>query len=182
MAWTTPFTAVAGVVLATAQWNSGVRDNFAETEAAKATAAGRLIITTAANAIAERVPSYASVATSQTTASTTFTDLATVGPTVGPLTTGASAIYIASSFIQNSVAGQGGYMGVAVSGASTIAADVLRALRIISGTAAENAKVSYIGMFANALTGGSNTFTAKYSSIASGTVTYASRELIVIPL
>jgi len=73
-------------------------------------------------------------------------------------------------------------MGCAVSGATTIAADVTRALRIMSGAAAENSKQSYIGMFFATLTAGSNTFQAKYSTVGAGTSTFDERELLVIPL
>ena len=183
MAWSTPLTAVTNAALTAAQWNASVRDNLAETAPAKATATGRIFVTTAANSIAERIPSIVRVTGGgQGTASTSFTDLTTVGPTISSLATGTSAIFAVSAFCLNTSAGQGCYMGVAVSGASTIAADVNRALRIMSGAANENSKQSYIGMFATTLTAGSNTFQAKYASVASGTATFDERELLVLPL
>lgn len=183
MAYSTPLTAVANATLTAAQWNASVRDNILETPAAKATATGRMYISNGVNSIVERVPSIARVTGGgQGTASTSFTDLTTVGPTISSLATGTSAIFAVSAFVQNSSAGQGGYMGCAVSGASTIAADVTRSMRVISETAAANQKMSYIGMFSGTLTAGANTFQAKYSSIASGTATFDERELLVIPL
>lgn len=187
MAYTTPLTAVALSPLTAAQWNASVRDNFLETGPAKATAAGRLLVTTAAGAIAERVPQVQRiVGGGQSTTLATFTDLTTVGPTCANVLTGTAAIYIVSAFIQNNSAGQGGYMGVAVSGASSIAADSNRALRIMSGAIGENSKQSYAGMFfpasGNGLTAGANTFQAKYSVVATGQATFDERELIIIPL
>ncbi len=181
MAWTTPFTAVAGVTLTASLWNLGLRDNMAETEPGKATTAGRTMTTAAVNGIAERVPSWAQVATAQTIAVTTPGDLTTVGPAV-TVTTGPSAIYMISAFISNSTALAGGLMSVAVSGATTLSASTTRILRIMSGAASENAKQSFIGMFDGSLTPGSNTFTAKYAIVGSGTASFSSRELVVFPL
>ncbi len=183
MAFTTPLTAVAGTALTAAQWNASVRDNFLETGPAKATAAGNLLVTSGVGAIGERRPTIARiVGGGQSTASATFVDLLTVGPTVGPLLTGTSAIYIVAAFVQNATAGQGGYMGVTVSGASAIAGDSNRSLRIMSGAAGENAKQGYAGMFFGSLTPGANTFKAVYSVVASGIATFDERELLIIPL
>ncbi len=183
MAWTTPLTAVANAALTAAQWNASVRDDLLETAVAKATAAGRYYVSTAANALAERIPSIARVATSQTTTSTSFGDLATVGPAISTLATGISAIFIVGAFIASNTAQTGGYMGVTVSGASSVTVDPLRSLRTMSGAANESAKCSYVGIFDATLTAGNNTFTAKYAATTGATtVTYVERELLVLPL
>jgi hypothetical protein len=184
MAWSTALTAVSNAALTAAQWNASVRDNLAETAPAKATATGRIFVTTGANAIAERIPSIGRVTGGgQGTTSTSFVDLTTVGPNVNSLTTGTSAIFAVSSFCLNTQAANGCYMGVAVSSASTIAADVNRSLRVMSGAASENSKGSYVGMFGGTLTAGSNTFSAKYAALFNtGTATFDERELLVIPL
>lgn len=184
MAWSTPLTAVANAALTAAQWNASVRDNLLETSPAKATGAGRIYVSTGVNAVAERVPSTVRVTGgAQGTTSTTFGDnLTTVGPTISNLTTGTSAIFALSAFVSNPTAGQGGYMGCAVSGASAIAADGTRALRFISSNASEIQKASYIGMFNGTLTAGSNTFKAQYANVNTGTATFDEREIMVIPL
>lgn len=179
MAWTTPFTAVSNTALTAAIWNSGVRDNFAETEPAKASSTGGLLVTTGANAIVQRTPTRTVISTAQTTTSSTLVDLTTAGPAV-TVTTGTRAIIILSSYIQNSTAGAGGYMAFAVSGATTTAADGNRSLRIMSAISAENQKESYMGFVS--LNAGSNTFTAKYAAVGGGTASYSERELSVIPL
>jgi hypothetical protein len=73
-------------------------------------------------------------------------------------------------------------VGVAVSGATTIAADALRSLRIMSGAAGENSKQSYVGMFSGTLTAGNNTFKAQYAVVTTGTGSFDERELLVLPL
>lgn len=186
MAWSTLPTYSDGNILTAAQLLA-IRDNINETAPAKATATGRLFVSTGANTLAERVPTVVRVTGGpQTTGSATFTDLVTTGPTISSLATGTNAIFAVSAFILNTTAGQGGYMGVNVSGASTISADVTRALRIMSGGASELSKQSYVGMFSSvagaALTAGNNTFKAQYSVVASGTASFDERELLVIPL
>jgi hypothetical protein len=184
VAYSTPLTAVANATLTAAQWNASVRDNILETPAAKATATGRMYISNGVNSIAERVPSIARVTGgAQGTTSTSFTNLTTVGPTISSLATGTSAIFAVSAYALSTVAQAGAYMGVDVSGSSTIAADLNRSLRVISEVASVSQKMSYIGMFAGTLTAGSNTFQAKYASTSgASTATFDERELIVIPL
>lgn len=117
----------------------------------------------------------ASVATSQTTASTSYTDLATVGPAV-TVTTSTRALV----FIMADLGNATGWarMSVAVSGATTIAAsDGERAL----SHSASVLHRSGITILELALNAGSNTFTAKYKATA-GTSTFADRTIIVVPL
>lgn len=91
MAWTAPMTAVPRDVWSAALFNAHVRDNMLETMAGKATSAGGYFVTTAANAIAQRTPGSAVVATSQTRLNTTYGDLTTAGPAV-TATTGTEAL------------------------------------------------------------------------------------------
>lgn len=180
MSWSTPLTAVSNATLTAAQWNASVRDNLLETAPAKATAAGRIFVTTAANAIAERVPSSATIATTETTASTTYVDLVSVGPTV-TVTTGTSAlIAITCGLSQNTV---GGYCNasVLVSGASSIAAGTF-VLNFRSGAANQQLVATNFNLMTG-LTAGSNTFKMQYNAGAGGgTATFFNRHLVVIPL
>jgi hypothetical protein len=119
------------------------------------------------------------VATSQTTTSATFTDLATVGPTV-TVTTGTSALVILSAAIESSN-GNRCYGGFAVSGATTIAAATTSALA--SGSGGGFIAVQSSWAIPVTLTAGSNTFTMKYASPSSGTtLTALNRTITVIPL
>jgi hypothetical protein len=177
MAWTAPLTWVSQALTA-ALLNQQLRDNMNETAPAKATAAGRFIVTTGLNAIAERVPTSAFVATPESTTSTSYTDLTTAGPAV-TVTAGASALVFVSCAMNNNTAGEYPIMSFAISGATTQSA--LDEWAISTYTPAANAtyrlsKASFVG-----LTAGSNTFTAKYK-VTAGTGSFSERRIIVIPL
>lgn len=180
MAWTTPLTAVANAALTAAQWNASVRDNLAETAPAKATTAGGIFVATGSNSLAQRIPSSATVVTSQTTVSTTFTDLATTGPAV-TVTTGPACIVSISCDASNSAtANAAAYMGIDISGATVAGAGSDRAL-MVNPSSSAGAGVQATRTTMLAVTGGSNTFTSKYR-VNSGTGTFLRRELVAIPL
>lgn len=179
MAWTTPLTAVSNATLTAAQWNASVRDNLLETAPAKATAAGRLIVTTASGAIAERVVDATTVATAEATASTSYAVLATAGPAV-TVTTGARAIVMLNAAISNSTLGQKSYVGCAVTGASSFSSSDSEALEFqVYGANAEFRGACTLAY--ETLTPGSNTFTMQYR-VSGGTATYSNRVLTVIAL
>ncbi|MER7272811.1 hypothetical protein ABT344_31540 [Micromonospora carbonacea] len=178
MAWTTPLTAVSNAALTAAQWNASVRDNLLETAPAKASAAGRIFVSTGTNAISERAVGSASVSTSETTSSTSPIALATSGPSVA-LTTGTRVIVILGAYMSNTNAAGTNSMALEVSGATTIAAgDPALALHFRSSSANGEAQISYA--FPLDVTAGTNTFTAKYS-VNLGTGTFGRRRIIVLP-
>lgn len=180
MAWTAPMTAVSGEIWTSAQFNAHIRDNLLETMPGKATAANRLYVSNGLNSIAERVPTQATVATSQTTSSTSYGDLATVGPAV-TVTTGTQAIVWAIVRSQHSAGGSGECSwSVAVSGATTVAAsDNWRGLQ--SGVTAANPNRFGVCHLFTGLTAGSNTFTIKYKTTGA-TATFQDRDIVVLPL
>lgn len=177
MAWTAPMTAMENSPWTSAQWNTHVRDNLNETAPAKATAANRYMVATAtANSIAERVPTTAVVTTSEGTTSTTYADLTTSGPAV-TVTTGVRALVMVRCQMTNAGAFEC-YMGHAVSGATTVAADDNYAYRF-QGT--EN-NAGFAATLHTTLTAGSNTFTAKYKSgSGANTATFNDRRITVFP-
>ena len=122
----------------------------------------------------------ARIETSQTTTNeSSFTDLGTVGPTV-TLTTGTKALVTITCETQQITGGVFGLVGFAVSGATTIAADTARCVRI-AGTGS-NSQSSCTFMLSN-LNAGSNTFTLKYRGSGGGfTHTFLNREIIVMNL
>ena len=178
MAWTAPMTAVSGATFTAAQFNQFVRDNLNETAPAKATAAAQFFVSTAANAIAARQMSNQVVTTSESTSSTSYTDLTTVGPTV-TATTSTLAMVLFASRIQNSLTNGAAEVSVAVSGASSVAASANWAIKMDGIASANNIRMGMAHVFTG-LTAGSNTFTMKYL-VGSGTGTFAARELIVLP-
>lgn len=178
MPWSTPLTAVANAALTAAQWNASVRDNLLETAPAKATTASAIFVTTGANSIAQRIPASDVVGSTQTTTSTTYVDLATIGPQV-TVTTGGSALVMFGGFVTVDTAGARALMGYAVSGSTTVAATDANALahdvsstgRIIGATRTIMQTVA----------AGSNTFKCQYK-VGGGTGTFAQRNIVVIPL
>ena len=176
IAWSTPLTAVAGAALTFGQWNASVRDNLLETAPAKATTAGRHFAVAGTNSIVERAIQFNSTALSQDTASATFTDLGTIGPTVSPTLTSRAIVFLYCSCL-NSTAGAASLMGYEVSGASSISAADSFSLAL-RDTLAQRA--SAVFFHTTGLTAGTNTFTAKYR-VTAGTGTWDDRKISVFP-
>lgn len=171
-------TAVSNTVFTAAQFNTHVRDNLNETAPAKATAAGQIFVATGVNSLAARTPSRARVDTSETTSSSSFGDLATVGPAV-TVTTGTTALVIVTAAISNNTANVVLLVSFTVSGATSFTAD--NTVRICRDGMAANTLVRYSAATLFPLTAGSNTFTMKYNTQAATTATFSMREIIVIP-
>lgn len=181
MAWTSPMTFVANSVLTAAQLNTNLRDNLNETAPAKATTAGSIFVATGSNAIAERVITSDLVSAAQTTTSTSYTDLATAGPSV-EVTTSVRALVIIGAAASNNTSGQGFRMSIAVSGATTLNALDDYAFGGTSSSANDQLVGSKAWYF-DSLTPGSNVFTAKYRVLSGGgTGNWQRRSMVVVPL
>ena len=118
------------------------------------------------------------VATSQTTTSTNFTDLATVQSIT--LTTGTKVLVLLSANTDNSAAGGYGNISVAVSGATTRAATDADGLFLSGYNTSSPAAINTTHVYLTC-TAGSNTFTMKFKSDG-GTETFANRRMTVIDL
>lgn len=122
------------------------------------------------------------VATSQTTTSGSFTDLATAGPAV-TLTTGTKVLVIVTAgSISNDTGSRGAFMSFAISGATTTAASTTSSVSIVNGGTETGYKVQASAVYRVTCTAGSNTFTAKYQQSDGGTATFANRSITVIDL
>lgn len=121
---------------------------------------------------------YATVSTNQTTTSTTFTDLVTTGPAVTVTVPASGALKVTvTSYLSNDTNGDGAVMGVALSGANTVAAPAgSNNLYLQTGGNNMQASLSWV---ITGLTPGSTTVTAKYRATTGGTATFGSRVLIV---
>jgi hypothetical protein len=172
-------TAVAGTAFTAAQFNTYVRDNLNTTAPAVATTAGRIIVTTGLNSVTERNPDVGFLATSQGTATTTYTDLATVGPTI-TVTCGVKAMVIIGGGISNSTAGSGGRIGVDLSGANTSAASDTNSFLIESGNASDAFKGTWVTIF-SPISVGSTQFRLKYRCVGAATATFNDRLVAVVP-
>lgn len=123
----------------------------------------------------------ASVLTAETNASSSYGDLATVGPSV-TVNTGTSALVVLNAQMSHSVVGGFPLMAVAVSGATTIAANDDQALGFEAGTVGQDIQTSST-FVVTGLTPGANIFTAKYRTVSgTATSTFRRRHITVIPL
>lgn len=121
-------------------------------------------------------PVSATVATSETTTSTTYADLATVGPSVSVLT-GTSALVTVGCKQLFAGTGTQTWMSYGVTGATTNAATDARASYFQS--AAGTIKGDSYTALLTGLTGGLNVFTAKYKTVATTTGTFLDRSITV---
>lgn len=128
-------------------------------------------------------PVAARINTNETTSSTTFTDLTTVGPTVttyiGPRRS--CIVLLSATHYQNNGSAS---MGFTVSGASTIPADIFRATwwNNVTNTNTSVSVTQVIALSAaDGLNQGTNTFTAKYQKGGSLAASFDTRTITVIP-
>jgi hypothetical protein len=120
--------------------------------------------------------------TSETTTSTTYADLATIGPevTVNIRDDGSGtgrALFIVGGRLTNNTVGQQCFMSVA--GAALPATDSTALAN--TAEASSNLLIASHVFIAGGLTPGSRTYTAKYR-VTGGTGTFSARRLTVIPL
>jgi len=126
--------------------------------------------------------SLATVATDQTTTSTSYADLATAGPAV-TVTTGTKALVSIKASMANGAVLTGQMMGVAVSGATTVAAsDTYGAGYKYIGGPTNFQPVMAATFLITGLTAGSNTFTAKYRSVTGDAIYFKERMISVVDL
>lgn len=177
MAWTAPMTFVDGTPLTASQLNIYLRDNMNETEAAKATSKGGLMISTALNRIEERSGGSHIINTGEETTSTSYTDLETVGPTV-TCNTYTRAMVFVNSQISLNVSGASIQIGIEVSGQTTKTAETVMTM---DGFGEDKPQRFGSAMFHEDLTPGENTFTMKYRVPSGNTGTFSERSLVVIP-
>lgn len=122
----------------------------------------------------------ATVATGETTSSTTAADLSTTGPSV-TVTIGANglAFVSVSANYQHTSASIEGVLYYVISGATTVAATQIAGDR--NPTINQNIQLSGSRLITG-LTPGSNTFKLQYSNTTGATATFGSRFITVLPL
>jgi hypothetical protein len=177
MAWSAPMTAVSNSVFTAAQFNTFIRDNLNETAPAKASTSGAHFAVSGTNEISERISTTTNLLIAETTTSTSYTDLTTIGPAV-TVETGPMALVLVHGSIENTGAGSS-RMAYEVTGDSSIAPADNRGIGTF-GVAGVGIVASGVALHDD-LTPGTNTFTAKYR-VASGTGTFQSRRIVVFPL
>lgn len=180
MSWTTPLTAVSNSPLTAAQWNASVRDNLNETAPAKASSSGTIFAGAGANTIAQRTVTFASIATSEGTAVTSYGALTTPGPSVS-ITTGTNALAWVTAQVSQSTTSAFACYSLDVSGATTIAASDADAMMWQPSGASSGMRASACIAYTAQLTPGLNNFISRYRASA-GTATFQNRKLAVIGL
>jgi hypothetical protein len=171
-------TAIAGSVFTASQFNQFIRDNLSETAPAKATVPGSYFAVSDTNQIAQRTPATATVNVSESTASTSFVDLTTLGPQV-TVNTGTSALILITAEITNNTASQAGRIGITISGATSETPDGTTVLRQETNGTSEFNRCTMARLHTT-LTPGSNTFRMVYAA-TSGTAAFNFRNIIVMP-
>lgn len=180
MTWTAPPTFTDGAVLTGAQLNI-LRDDLNETAPAKATSVGSFFIGQGANIIAERQISTVRVATGETTTSGTYVEL-TTHANITVTTSTLCLVWVAARMYTSTIDGIC-FNAFQVSGASTIAADDDSAHQVTSSTVNARGRSGSLTIVtaAQGLNAGSNTIKQVFK-VTAGTLTAASRELLVLPL
>jgi len=187
MAWTTPMTAVAHDTFTAAEFNLHLRDNLeylkTTQDSVVSTQSGLVTdVGTLQTQVAALTPVVHTVLTSQSTSSTTYTNLSTVGPTV-TVATGTVAMVHYAARVSNNQNGSPILFSVAVSGATSISAsDDWAVLVEHDSSSSDSSSVGRTHLFTG-LTPGNNTFTMRYrgEGTAGWSATYRDREIIVQP-
>lgn len=181
MAWTAPKTWLPTEAPTAANLNIHLRDNLLETMTAKATQISSHFVTSTAHTIVERYMDSAVVATAQSTTSTSFVNLATVGPSV-TATTGTTAMVFISCRMRQNTDSHDSYASWAISGATTRAALTDTAVQQDGVPANSNWRVGSVDLI-NTLNPGVNTFTMQYRADSTGasTATFSDRLIVVVP-
>lgn len=122
--------------------------------------------------------SQSTVATDEGTATTTYVDLATVGPSVSVASTGTVAWVWVSSQLYSTAAGGGSVMSFAISGATTLAAADANACGE-TGSAGVAFAFKFGELTRVAINAGTNLYTAKYRADTTGTMHAKNRKIIV---
>lgn len=174
-------TAVSGAVYTAAQFNTFVRDNLLECAPAKAATSSGYFVTTATNQISERSGIQTLMTAQDTCSATSYSDCDDgPGPTLDVLSGSMALVVVGGRIGGNSVTTASVKMSWEASGTSSIAAGDTWAAGIVGPGAATAFGYVSRAYLTTALTGGVNTFTAKYA-VSSGTGTFSQRSLFVLP-
>ncbi len=161
MAWTSPMTFVSNNVLTAAQMNTHLRDNVLELAPAKATTnLGSWFISQGPNRIEERLVRTARVDTTQSTKSSSWTDLDTVGPQV-TVTTGQAAIVMLGCRTGNTILDNSASMGFKITGYTDQEPEEKFSIQSDGRSANTHAQWG-VTFYVDDLNPGINTFTCKY--------------------
>lgn len=180
MAWTAPQTWIPGLVHAD-ELNEQLRDNMLQQAAAVASGANPNRLLTASDAGQIEIRDWKEAeaqtdGTAETTTSTSYTDLATTGPSV-TLTTGTKVVVWITAQLTNATVNAVAWASFGVTGATTSAASDGRAIVHQPAVAGRYLRTTVCTLLD--VTAGSNTFTMKYKA-TSGTCRATRRAIMVV--
>lgn len=183
MAWTVPMTWLPETFITAADLNRQIRDNLLETEAAKATTAGQLLVSSGSNSVAMRTPVVVSAAGEVTTSSTTPVALSG-GPSTS-FTHGGSVLLIWGCEMRMD-SGTGSATSIMRAGPNVVGVGGGSVSRSVGGAASNiDVTVAYTGhTLMTGMTPGTNTVELNYwrDNVTVFTAAFSNRRLIVIPL
>jgi hypothetical protein len=207
MSWNVPRTWITSEVVTAAMMNSHVRDNFLETAAATANAAGDIVYADEANSMGSKLamgapPAHLSHDGSDLVWRRPATDSrsdAVAGGAAGfyrslggvnwyndanevtvSLTTGTNVLLFIKGMMSNDTAAATTIIGYTVGGATTVTATSTRAIHYKSAAAGDQSPMMGAAFWHGGLTAGTNVFTlVAYVSSTSGTI--SNPALIVVP-
>lgn len=179
MAWVAPMTATTGNVHTAAEFNVYWRDNLLASEASAATAPGRLLVSSAAHTLVERIPSVAYTGGFDSTTSTSYVGL--TDPTEVNADTGQWAMLMIGGQLSSDGPATGSRMSVAISGATTLAAADGQSFYAESANLNDSFQGTYSTVY-SPLTAGFQQFGLRYKCQLGGTTsTFGHRLLAVLP-
>lgn len=182
MAWTAPMTAVAGNIFKASEFNTHIRDNLNETGPSFGASDTGFFVVSGTNSISSTLPQSAFTSTSpsdQSTTSTTYTDLATVGPQIVDADVQQFAVISLGCASVHNTSGATNTCRMSVDITNTETPAYSRAANDdISVANSSNIRYQYGATFVVTLVPGVYTFTAKYR-VSTGTGNFNNRSLNV---
>lgn len=181
MTWTAPKTWVANSVITAAELNEQIRDNLNHCAPPIVTGNAGYVVSEGENFLAFRKAVRSVNQEAGERSSTTYGDLSetTVGPSVTLETSNQCLVIWGCTMIQETTPGSSTFASVAVTGATTIAADDGYSERIQTDDNYRMCASQF--QFFNTLTPGEHTFTMKYR-VAGGNGRFLRRRIMALPL
>lgn len=181
MAWNAPSTVVATSVVTAALFNRDVRDNLNQCPTAKATTPGATFGVTGLNTVVERISQSAFVDTEESTTSTAYVNLTTVGPSV-TVDHGKFVLVYLYAQLKNATINVSTWMGFDASGSYVLSpSGDNQTLQFQPIQANGFGRFGAAFLIDTGLTSGTTTFLTKYR-VTSGTGLFALRKIAVYPL
>lgn len=165
MAWSAPMTAVTGAWFTAAQFNTQIRDNLNEQEAAKTTLAGQYAVADGPNHLVMRKAMASPIIGNDYSTSSQYEELPNWQTPELTMFTGSAALVAVGAYFGCVTVGARLYVSVMVEGASNVSANDESAAIFYTYTSTTSYTAYWMGLL-DTLTPGENTFKAQYRTDA----------------